>query len=183
MMITFDRCQFSLNSFNQNIFIDLDDTDIACTPRGGKYKKDCNVCLCQKNGAYFCTKQECSTQAVRMNIENEAAPRNCTSDEEFIEDCNKCTCDSSLLLQCTSVTCPVDSLTIFGIVEIDPFETRIDSTPDVTIEELLNDNFKCVPLKPFKVECNTCWCAKNGKEPRHCTRVACNPKTYPPLND
>jgi hypothetical protein len=51
----------------------------------------------------------------------------------------------------------------------------------VTIEEITADNFACEPLKAFKLECNTCWCAKNGKEPRDCTRIACNPKEYAPL--
>lgn len=52
----------------------------------------------------------------------------------------------------------------------------------VTIDEVESADFECEPFKSFKLECNTCWCAKNGKGPRDCTRIACDPKTYPSLN-
>jgi hypothetical protein len=51
----------------------------------------------------------------------------------------------------------------------------------VTVEEIMDENFTCKPFEAFKLECNTCWCAQNRKEPRDCTRIACNPKEYAPL--
>lgn len=53
----------------------------------------------------------------------------------------------------------------------------------VTEAELNNPNFRCLPDEVFKVDCNTCWCHKNGKEPKNCTRIACDPKNYAPLAD
>lgn len=43
----------------------------------------------------------------------------------------------------------------------------------VTPEELKDPKFTCTPSLSFKVDCNTCWCASNGKETRFCTRIAC----------
>lgn len=51
----------------------------------------------------------------------------------------------------------------------------------VTVSDIEDPSFMCVPGEPFMLECNRCWCAKNGKEPRTCTRIACNPKIYKPL--
>lgn len=51
----------------------------------------------------------------------------------------------------------------------------------VTVDEMLDDNFTCTPGENFKLECNTCWCHKNGKEPKTCTRISCNPKVYESL--
>lgn len=52
----------------------------------------------------------------------------------------------------------------------------------VTEEELDDENFRCEPRKTFKIDCNRCWCARNGKEPKSCTRIACHSEVYPPLN-
>lgn len=48
-----------------------------------------------------------------------------------------------------------------------------------TLDDLTNPDFTCTPSLSFKVECNTCWCAADGKHPRFCTRIACNPKIGP----
>lgn len=58
------------------------------------------------------------------------------------------------------------------IVEVSTIKT-------VTTEDLDDEDFRCEPEQPFKVDCNTCWCDADGKEPRLCTRIACNPKVYP----
>lgn len=50
---------------------------------------------------------------------------------------------------------------------------------EVTLDEIDEDSFTCIPNEPFKLECNTCWCNENGLEPRFCTRIACHPKVYP----
>lgn len=50
-----------------------------------------------------------------------------------------------------------------------------------TEAEYRSPEFKCTPSQSFKVDCNTCWCAVNGSTARYCTRIACKPKTYPPL--
>lgn len=51
----------------------------------------------------------------------------------------------------------------------------------VTEQELDDESFRCIPGKTFMVDCNRCWCAKNGKEPKTCTRIACNPTSYEPV--
>lgn len=63
--------------------------------------------------------------------------------------------------------------------------TQSSSTtiPTVIIQEFTEadleaPNFSCVPKAAFKVDCNTCWCASNGREPKSCTRIACKPREY-----
>lgn len=63
-----------------------------------------------------------------------------------------------------------------------PREVIEDSGDRFTVEEIDSDNFQCQPNKSFKLECNTCWCKADGKGPRYCTRIACKPKIYRPLN-
>lgn len=61
--------------------------------------------------------------------------------------------------------------------------SEVDTDVTFTVEQLESDDFRCKPGSTFKLECNTCWCAKNGKEPKSCTRIACNPKVYALLGD
>lgn len=86
------------------------------------------------------------------------------------------------------ITTEAPFIEIVSPTEIPTFETTIlpeevlnTTERSVTLEELKDPNFTCVPGQPFTLECNTCWCAKNGKEPRTCTRIACKPKVYKPL--
>lgn len=51
----------------------------------------------------------------------------------------------------------------------------------VTEDELNDPGFTCIPGQIFRLDCNTCWCAKNGIEPQNCTRVACYPQVFPSL--
>lgn len=60
----------------------------------------------------------------------------------------------------------------------DPAALEEPALKSYTVDELEQDDFRCTPNLPFKVECNTCWCSNNGLEPRLCTRIACNPKVY-----
>lgn len=53
---------------------------------------------------------------------------------------------------------------------------------EFTEADLEDPNFKCTAKAAFKVDCNTCWCASNGREPKTCTRIACKPSVYEPLN-
>lgn len=63
--------------------------------------------------------------------------------------------------------------------KIDMF-TRFNG-PSFTAEEFDSEDFKCDPTEQFQVDCNICWCNKRGDGAKYCTRVACNPKSYPPL--
>jgi hypothetical protein len=47
-----------------------------------------------------------------------------------------------------------------------------------TSEDLKNPNFTCTPSKSFKLYCNTCVCAADGKRASYCGRVGCNMKLY-----
>lgn len=55
------------------------------------------------------------------------------------------------------------------------------SQKNITVAELDNPDFRYEPNEAFKVDCNTCWCSQSGKEPKSCTRIACNPKVYASL--
>jgi hypothetical protein len=59
--------------------------------------------------------------------------------------------------------------------------TRKNEQKVFTENDLMDPKFTCIPEESFMVDCNTCWCAKNSKSPRYCTRIACKPKRYPSL--
>lgn len=58
-----------------------------------------------------------------------------------------------------------------------------DSGDIFTEEEIESEDFRCQPKKSFRLGCNTCWCKADGKGPKYCTRIACQPKTYKPLSE
>lgn len=93
-----------------------------------------------------------------------------------------------------------------GIADDDTQEQVLNSTPDnteyttdntlqpttqtdehservVTEEELLSDDFRCNPGQSFKLDCNRCWCAKNGRQSKSCTRMSCGSATYDPFDE
>lgn len=53
----------------------------------------------------------------------------------------------------------------------------------VTEEELLSADFRCNPGQSFKLDCNRCWCAKNGRQSKSCTRMSCGSATYDPFEE
>lgn len=57
----------------------------------------------------------------------------------------------------------------------------IETEKTYTEDEVMNPAFTCIPEEVLNVDCNTCWCAGNGKGPGYCTRIACKPKKYPSL--
>lgn len=63
--------------------------------------------------------------------------------------------------------------------------TQTDETSErvVTEDEIARADFRCNPGQSFKLDCNRCWCAKNGKQPKSCTRMSCSPATYDPLDE
>lgn len=104
----------------------------------------------------------------------------CVPNQPFKEDCNNCFCDASgRLARCTLMACPHKRKR-----EVSPKLTAItfaDDSNSIKVyseEDIRDENFSCQPETDFKVECNTCWCASNGK-PGYCTRIACRPNKYP----
>jgi hypothetical protein len=75
---------------------------------------------------------------------------------------------------------PVTTEKIVPATEVPAIDSA-DSGDVFTPEETESENFECKPNLTFKIECNTCWCRKDGKGPKYCTRIACHPKTYKPL--
>lgn len=121
----------------------------------------------------------------------------CEPLKPFLLECNTCWCKKNGKgpRECTRIACNPKTYpsldgttsttipsTFKPVTSTEKGEPSVENLRKVSFEEIDDPNFTCEPLKPFQLECNTCWCKKNGKGPRDCTRIACNPKTYPSLN-
>lgn len=110
----------------------------------------------------------------------------CVPGTRWKEDCNMCFCTSTGLAACTlrgclgKVNLPTIKIDINHARRkrqaINQYKPTADIEKVYTFEDLNDPNFSCTPSLSFKVDCNTCWCAADGKRPRFCTRVACIPK-------
>lgn len=104
---------------------------------------------------------------------------------EGFQNCFSCWCHSHQKI-CDMKSCPSEQRETFSssndlILPGKNSNKTIIFEEEFTYEQVENPDFKCKPKQAFKLECNICWCAKNGKEPRDCTRIACKPKVYAPL--
>lgn len=49
------------------------------------------------------------------------------------------------------------------------------------IGEMAKETFMCIPGIPFKLECTACYCTKNSKELKTCSKITCKPTMHAPL--
>ena len=160
-----------------------------------KFKKllkfqDCNRCKCLPNGkAWVCTRKMClssSTTSTPVNHQKSIAlsTKSCTPGSRFKKNCNWCFCGENGEAICTLMGCGIERPKITVINDNSIRARRQTAVEKIyTTKDLENPNFRCTPSYSFKVECNTCWCAADGKKPRYCTRIACKSgvKVYPTL--
>ncbi|KAG5679588.1 hypothetical protein PVAND_009148 [Polypedilum vanderplanki] len=175
------------------------DENFICTPNE-TFKSDCNTCTCNDlgNGAN-CTKLECnniqaSSKGYRLQLSttlkettttsaSSTTTQQCVPFTRFRKDCNNCFCTETGIAICTLRGCGVRQPNI-SIINERRTKRQISNQnqkPEkiYTFADLYDPNFSCIPSQSFKVDCNTCWCSADAKRPRFCTRINCNPKTYP----
>lgn len=155
--------------------------------------KECNTCRYTTTGLWACTRRACIPDNHDRVPATTPSGLQSRFNEHEIHDSN----DSDGNTQTTTdfgIRVPVKgshnknenggSSTVAPSVQrtIRPYHPSGTANRIVTEAELQDPHFKCVPSLSFKVDCNTCWCAADGKGARSCTRVACKPKTYAPLN-
>jgi hypothetical protein len=161
----------------------------SCEP-GTTWKDDCNTCFCSENGFAACTLMGCIHSSHRLKRQtgsssdkksNNAAPLTTTSkpNSNVVPKIQPSLQPSSIP---TSNDGKQKSNNLEAKIESSSIRNDYKKSDKVyTSEDLEDPNFKCTPSESFKVDCNTCWCAVDGKHPRYCTRIACKPKAYAPL--
>jgi Pacifastin inhibitor (LCMII) len=177
-----------------------------CVP-GARWKQDCNWCWCAENGFAACTLKGClgSHQPkfhlsklhpaqinVNRMVETTVLPDVMTAQEAKLVESNKVKRQTrnnnetpkieNQNNQQPSVKTSISTPTPRSeTTSKKPNGYAPTSGREVTEAQLVDPNFKCEPSLSFKVACNTCWCAADGKSARFCTRQSCTPKTYPTL--
>ncbi|CRK97515.1 CLUMA_CG010904, isoform A [Clunio marinus] len=152
-------------TFHEAKDVRIDEQEVRKCEPGKIWKEDCNKCLCSLKGKVQCTTRNCEGE--RNNKKQ--------TKRQLGEGVRKIPFKSNANKKLQTLETLEDSLSV-------PYHPPGTAQRTVTTEELLDPNFQCQPSLSFKVECNTCWCASNGKEARFCTRIACKPKTYAPLD-
>lgn len=199
-----NRCKCSLNGLawlctrkacpNYIRLTTPNDASFICTPNK-TFKVECNTCTCNAEGnTADCTKFDCDkineSKSYRLlgratTTSTQPPPQQpargvCVPGTRFKQDCNTCYCTSTGMALCTLRGCltVTPNIPVINQEGILPREKRQLPERVYTLNDLNDPNFTCTPSHSFKLECNTCWCSANGRTPRYCTRIACNPKTY-----
>ncbi|XP_012270691.1 uncharacterized protein LOC105694520 [Orussus abietinus] len=160
----------------------------VCEPKS-TFKKDCNSCVCSKDGMFAaCTMMEClpdglfnedgSVKLPHETLENPLLRSRrdsqvCEPKSTFNIDCNRCICsEDGKNAACTLMECLPKEF------------YREDGTIKLPHEMLKNpllrsrrDTQTCKPGLRFKKDCNFCVCSPNGWE-EACTRLECPPKEF-----
>lgn len=165
---------------------------------------DCNVCTCDSSGTQArCTTKPCDP-VQRNKRSSTCNPGDCFCYKDEKKNWNQCCCTRNKFLACSPAMEKVcyakfpirnsisDESQPVARPNVRPPPIRRPTTAAppssedlqiVTEEELSSPSFRCQPGKAFKLDCNTCWCSRNGRSAKSCTRIACHPKVYPPLSD
>lgn len=169
---------------------------------GTTYKDDCNTCWCQGDGRGPCTKMSCVNTKNNNNDDGDQTNRvarqthsstQCVPGTTFMKDCNRCLCGENGIVACTLKGCLKN--TILPTVPRNSSlhlnnhthshgnsthrwtrqtkQTPVPTEYIYTQAELDSPNFTCTPSQSFKMQCNTCWCAADGKRARFCTKFPC----------
>lgn len=172
------------------------DPGFACTPNK-TFRFDCNTCTCNADGAGAnCTENPCqtaSTDKFTLKDKTDAATTTeipsdtCVPGKRWKNDCNWCYCTETGISLCTLRGCltkadlPTVQIDINQVKKkrqaIDKYHPTSGVEVIYTLEDLNDPNFSCTPSLSFKVDCNTCWCAADGKRARFCTRIGCTTKS------
>lgn len=174
------------------------DVNEKCVP-GTTWMDDCNNCRCEPNGVGSCTRMMCTDtktsnnkygdQTSRVSRNITSAPR-CISLTTFMKDCNRCWCRVDGIAVCTLKKCLKNTHLVPNNATLNHNHTHLNGnsthrfsrqtkqTPVpteyiYTQAEHDSPNFTCTPSQSFKIQCNTCWCAADGKRARFCTKLPC----------
>lgn len=153
------------------------------------FNDGCNICTCDSSGtAAQCIETECNLKTRHKRSDSNSQPEEVSSSSWMTQQKILCPYIKILFL-----ARPTESLRQYIRAlcrQTNATTTKPATSEDhnstmrvVTEDDINNPAFKCVPGESLKLDCNTCWCAKNGKELKTCTRIACNSRIYTPLND
>lgn len=156
-----------------------------CKPRT-RWSKSCNKCYCTGKGVAACSLKPCTREKMNYMIKmtsrfrrqiqtNKPVPQPSSPPLPQDKKAGTPTTTNRAITSPTVAIPTVPSTT-------KAYNPRGTADRVVTEAELKDPNFKCTPSLSFKVDCNTCWCAANGRETRFCTRIACKPNPLPPLS-
>ena len=174
----------------------------VCTPNK-VFRYECSTCTCNQNGNHAdCIELgsddrtsytlQRKSQPILLPVETTTKattaapqkPNECIPGTRWQEDCNWCYCTSTGIGACTLRGC-LGKISLPGSAinhslrkrqTINQYQPTSGGEVIYTLEDIQDPKFTCTPSLSFKVDCNTCWCAADGKRPRYCTRIACNPR-------
>lgn len=158
----------------------------VCKPRT-RWSKSCNKCYCTGKGVAVCSLKPCTREKMNYMIKMTSRfRRQIQTNKPVPQPSSPPLPQDKKAGTPTTTNEAIASPTVANPTTV-PSTTKAYNprgTADrvVTEAELKDSNFKCTPSLSFKVDCNTCWCAANGKETRFCTRIACKPNPLPPLS-
>lgn len=154
--------------------------------------EDCNTCLCSPNGMNkVCTHDLCipeeatnnSSPRLRRQLlkQETTTQRNRNSPKKVSFNLEASTTTQSPTTAKNKLEITPTQVPTTKTISTTRRSTYERGTADriVTADELKDPAFRCVPSLSFKLDCNTCWCAADGKGARYCTRIACHTKAVP----
>lgn len=154
------------------------------------YLKQCNHCRCINDGSgWACTRKMCVDSQLQQRVERAAE---CQPGARWMHECNSCFCTETgkylnnfrkthIDFHCNSTG--VAACTLKGCLgKVDKkSKTSLRSTDTqqqvktISASEFNSETFECQPGEHFKVDCNSCKCAADGKHAR-CSKKRCIPE-------
>lgn len=163
----------------------------TCSPNE-TFMRHCNFCKCDSTGSTArCTEKDCY-QNSRMKRSDDG--NSCNVGSLWKDGCSPCECMEGGIVSCIFKDCITGANvgyrfgTNYGYINDGSSDLSRDlnvndeNIPYISESDLNNPNFRCHPRKPMKLDCNTCWCNSKGDGIQTCTRIACRPTSYAPLD-
>lgn len=100
---------------------------------------------------------------------------------EYIEECTKMDCNAIAKNKERKIIAQIAEIALHKKLHDEELKRRevrqvkqtAPSEQIYTQAEHDSPNFTCTPSQSFKIQCNTCWCAADGKSARFCTKFPC----------
>lgn len=153
------------------------------------FRENCNNCRCTNSGLKVCTRRLCApgemtgeiTARTRRQLQSQesSTQRNRNSPKKVsfnLEASTTTQAPTTAVSKLEGKPTPIPTTKAIQSTKRPTYE-RGTADRVVTANELKDPAFRCEPSLSFKLDCNTCWCAADGKGARYCTRIACHPKT------
>lgn len=151
----------------------MNEPGFTCTPNES-FDFECNTCRCDSSG----TLARCTKLACNPNQRSKRSDQVSSIGQEQVNIPSKpvTTTFRSIPIKTDVKPAPVATISAgtSSVPAVKPNYYPLGTADRVvTSDELHSSNFHCTPSLSFKVACNTCWCAANGRQASFCTKNRC----------